>query len=262
VAASSRANNVPGRRPPRGSSAVDVPVAKRSRRRWWTLSAIVVLAVVAGGLGVVRSAGRAGGAHIAAMPAEPLPLGPPTAVGALRSPGSGGAAGPEGVPVPAGPPLAAPRTTNEPIDGIACSVGEQVAFHVHAHLTLFVNGVAQKVPAAVGIADPQAQDTAQGQFVGSGSCFYWLHTHAADGIIHVESPAAATYGLGQFFDIWGESLGPDQAGPATGAVTAFYNGQHWTGSLRDIPLNAHAQIQLDVGSPLVAPASIRFPGGL
>lgn len=159
MAARSRAKNVPGRRRPRGSSAVAVPVAKRSRRRWWTLSAIVVLSAAAG-LGVVRSTGRAGGAHNAAMPADPLPLGPPAAAGALRSPGSAGATGPEGVPVPAVPALAAPRTTGQPIDGIACSVGEQVAFHVHAHLTLFVNGVSQKVPAAVGIADPQAQDTA------------------------------------------------------------------------------------------------------
>jgi hypothetical protein len=101
---------VPGRRPPRRSSAVDVPVAKRSRRRWWTLSAIVVLSGAAG-LGVVRSTGRAGGAHNPAMPAEPLPLGPPAAVGALKSSGSAGATGPEGVPVPAGRPLASPRTS-------------------------------------------------------------------------------------------------------------------------------------------------------
>jgi hypothetical protein len=119
-----------------------------------------------------------------------------------------------------------------------------------------------EVPAAVGIASPQAQHTPEGLFVGAGSCFYWLHTHAADGIVHVESPVRATYTLGQFFDIWGEPLNTSQVGPATGVVTAFYNGQHWTASPRDIPLNAHAQIQLDVGSPLVAPESIQFPNGL
>ena len=72
----------------------------------------------------------------------------------------------------------------------------------------------------------------------------------------------ATYTLGQFFDIWGAPLSSTQVGPATGPVTAFYNNQHWTGNPRDIPLNAHAQIQLDVGSPLVAPQSIQFPSGL
>lgn len=261
MAGSRRPKTVPGHRPDRRSAAVDVPVAKRRRRRWWTVSAMVVLAAAAG-LGVVRIAGSTGGPDGAAVPGASLPVGPRAAVGALKSPGAAGATGPEGVPVPAGPPLASPKTTAQPIDGIECSVGEQVAFHVHAHLTLLVNGLAQKVPAAVGIADPQAQNTTQGLFFGSGSCFYWLHTHAADGIIHVESPAAAAYRLGQFFDIWGVSLGADHVGPASGAVTAFYNGQRWTGSLRDIPLNAHAQIQLDVGSPLVAPESIRFPGGL
>jgi hypothetical protein len=170
--------------------------------------------------------------------------------------------GSEGVPIPAGPVLTSPVTTGRPIDGIQCSGGEQVAFHIHAHLTVFVNGVAQEVPAAVGIANPIAEDTARGPFIGSGSCFYWLHTHAADGIIHIESPVTASYHLGQFFDIWGLPTGPSQLGTATGPITAFYDGRHWTGDLRDIPLTAHAQIQLDVGSPLASPESIRFPSGL
>jgi hypothetical protein len=33
--------------------------------------------------------------------------------------------------------------------------------------------------------------------------FYWLHTHAADGIIHVESLVQRTYMLGNFFNVWG-----------------------------------------------------------
>jgi hypothetical protein len=36
----------------------------------------------------------------------------------------------------------------------------------------------------------------------------------------------------------------------------------WTGSPRDIPLTVHAQIQLEVGTPLVAPETITFPNGL
>jgi hypothetical protein len=153
-------------------------------------------------------------------------------------------------------------TTGRTTDGIACDAGEKVAFHIHSHLTIFVNGSAREVPAAVGIAAPRAEGTAQGPFVDSGSCFYWLHTHAADGIIHVESPVTATYHLGQFFDIWGEPLGPNNVGPAKGRVTAFYNGQHWIADVRDIPLDAHAQIQLDVGAPLPVPETITFPNGL
>ena len=65
---------------------------------------------------------------------------------------------------------------------------EQTIFHIHAHLTVVVDGAARQVPAAIGIPGAQPQSAAQGPFISSGTCFYWLHTHAADGIIHIESP--------------------------------------------------------------------------
>jgi hypothetical protein len=55
---------------------------------------------------------------------------------------------------------------------------------------------------------------------------------------------------------------PSQVGPASGRVTAIYNGQRYLGDPRQIPLTAHAQIQLDVGRPLVAPDVVKFPHGL
>jgi hypothetical protein len=45
-------------------------------------------------------------------------------------------------------------------------------------------------------------------------------------------------------------------------VTAFFDGRRYLGNPRDIPLLANAQMQLDVGRPLVAPESIEFPAGL
>jgi hypothetical protein len=95
-----------------------------------------------------------------------------------------------------------------------------------------------------------------------GTCFYWLHIHAPDGIIHIESPVQRTYSLGDFFDEWRQPLGPNQVGPARGHVTAIYNGRVYQGNPRNIPLGAHAQIQLEVGRPLVAPESITWPSGL
>jgi hypothetical protein len=71
-----------------------------------------------------------------------------------------------------------------------------------------------------------------------------------------------TYTLGDFFDVWGEPLGRRRVGPARGHVTAFLDGRRYTGDPRGILLLSHAQIQLDVGRPLVAPESIRFPPGL
>jgi hypothetical protein len=234
----------------------------RARRRplWWTGSAIAAIVIS----GIVVSDGLSGGGIGPTRDGAVSQnrLGPLAPLGSLTSPESPGASGPEGVPIPAGRVLASPMATGQAIDAVQCSAGEQVAFHIHAHLTIFINGVAEAVPAAIGIANPKAQSTPEGPFIGAGSCFYWLHTHAADGIIHVESPVATTFILGQFFDIWGQSLGKDHLGSITDPITAFYNGQHWTADPQDIPLNAHAQIQLDIGSPLVGPESIRFPDGL
>jgi hypothetical protein len=125
-----------------------------------------------------------------------------------------------------------------------------------------VNGSPRQVPAAIGIPGAQAQATADGPFIDTGTCFYWLHTHAADGVIHIESPVRRAYTLGEFFDEWGLPLGPGQVGPARGHVTALYNGQVYLGNPRDIPLTAHAQIQLEVGTPLVAPVTITWPSDL
>jgi hypothetical protein len=106
------------------------------------------------------------------------------------------------------------------------------------------------------------EHTSAGPFVASGTCFYWLHTHAPDGIIHIESPVQRSYTLGEFFDEWGQPLGPDRVGPAKGKVTTIYDGQVYQGNPRNIPLTAHARIQLEVGPPLVAPVSITWPSGL
>jgi hypothetical protein len=90
----------------------------------------------------------------------------------------------------------------------------------------------------------------------------WLHTHAADGVIHIESPVQRTYTLGEFFDIWGQPLNRRHVGPARGTVTVLFNGRVFTGNPRRIPLLAHSQIELEVGRPLVAPEEITFPAGL
>jgi hypothetical protein len=176
------------------------------------------------------------------------------------------ALGPEGVAIPAAPPLTRsmrPLTTGERIDGIACQTNEQVLFHIHAHLTIFVRGQARQVPAGVGIGPPyEVLETPAGAFIDRATCFMWLHTHSADGIIHTESPIRRTYTLGDFFDVWGQPLGRDRVGPARGRVTVFVGGRRYAGDPRSVPLLAHAQIQLDVGSPAVAPERITFPPGL
>jgi len=232
--------------------------ARRRRRRPWLIAGgaavVVIAAVIAITLAVTGGSSGGGG----------LPLAPLSTLGTLQPAPAAGPTGPEGVPVPAGPALASTATgaTGQPVDGISCQTSEQTVFHIHAHLTIFVNGAARQVPAGIGIPGAQATQSPQGPFIETGTCFYWLHTHASDGIIHIESPVERTYTLGNFFDIWGQPLGPDQVGPAQGHVTAIYNGQVWQGNPRDIPLNAQVQIQLQVGTPLVTPEQITFPNGL
>ena len=236
--------------------------ARRRRRRIrlaGSAAAAMVIAVVAGiTLAVTGSSGAAGGAP------PGLSLAPLSTLGALQPAPAPGPTGSEGVPVPAAAPLAgtAAAAAGQPVDQINCQASEQTLFHIHAYLAIFVNGKARQVPAGIGVAGAQAQQTPNGPFIAAGTCFYWLHTHAADGIIHIESPIRRTYTLGDFFDEWGQPLGPHQLGPATGRVVAIYNGQRYTGNPRGIPLNPHAQIQLEIGTPLVAPETITFPRGL
>jgi hypothetical protein len=237
--------------------------AQRKRRRLWLIGGAAAVLVIAAVVGITLA--LTGGSPKAAGPTAPkLNLAPLSTLGTLKSAPAPGPLGPEGVPVPAGPALAGTgiAATGQPVDGISCQTSEQTLFHIHAHLTIFVNGSARQVPAAIGIPGAQATDTPQGPFIETGTCFYWLHTHAADGIIHIESPVQRTYTLGNFFDIWGQPLGTDRVGPETGHVVAIYNGQVYRGNPRDIPLTAHAQIQLQVGTPLVAPEQISWPSGL
>jgi hypothetical protein len=181
-----------------------------------------------------------------------------------------GTPGPETVPVPSGPKLATllNAATGQTVDGIQCQTNEQLVLHVHTHLTIFVNGKAQLIPYGIGIPGFQAVNTAGGPFVQTGSCFYWLHVHANDGIIHIESPSTTdSFTLGQFFDEWGIPLSRTQVGPAKGPVTVFFTspGQKaklYTGNPNDIPLGDHYQIQLVVGTPIVAPVQVTNWGGL
>ena len=236
--------------------------ARHRRRRLW-LAAVAAVVVIGAAAGIALAVGRAG-SQTAAGGSPRHDLAPLTALGKLAAPPPGGPLGPENVPIPDAAPLASTASSahGQRVDGIGCLGSEQTLFHIHAHLTIFVNGVPGQVPAGIGIPGAIGQNTGRGVFITGGSCFYWLHTHAADGIIHIESPVHRTYTLGNFFAEWGQPLGTSQVGPAKGRVTAIFNGQVYRGNPANIPLTAHAQIQLEVGTPLVGPESISWPAGL
>lgn len=143
----------------------------------------------------------------------------------------------------------------QPVDGIQCQTTEGVTLHIHSQLSIFDNGKQAQIPAFIGMAPTQ-----------EGGCLYWIHTHDASGIIHVETPQVSApnggpYTIGDFFDIWGQPLTRTQVGPFKGPVTAFVNGQPYNGDLAAIPLRSHQNITFEVGSPVVPPPIYVLPSG-
>jgi hypothetical protein len=175
-----------------------------------------------------------------------------TAATGTTSTTAGNGLGPQGIPLETGPLLAPASTTplGTIVDGIQCASLEQLAYRTHAHLQVFVDGLPRTLPAGVGLVDPVVQQTPGGPLYGAQRCYYWLHTHATDGVIDIESPTPRVYTLGNFFDVWRQPLSSRRVGSARGTVRATVNGRPWTRSLRAIPLQRHEVIQLTVGWPI------------
>ncbi len=127
------------------------------------------------------------------------------------------------------------------IGGIQCSSFEQLVFHIHSHLDIFISGKPFTIPAQIGIIP--------------GKCFYWLHTHDESGVIHIESPVSRNYTLGQFFDIWNQKFNNtrlfDNAANGNNTLTVYVNGSKVPSgtNYRDIKLSAHDEIAIVYGTP-------------
>jgi hypothetical protein len=138
-------------------------------------------------------------------------------------------------------------TPGKTIQGIGCNYNMYDTYHVHAHLTVLDAGRPVTVPAYIG--DNLDHD-----------CFYWLHTHNATGIIHIEAPHAITPTLGAF-------LAVSQYTIQSSIVPKLKAGQHekiWVnlkpyhGSLNSIKLGAHTDITVEVGPPFRPPQPFNF----
>lgn len=142
------------------------------------------------------------------------------------------------------------------INGIPCESNEQLAVHYHAHLSIIVDGNETVLPAGVGIDQ-------------SNQCLYWMHVHAADGVIHIEAPkdsATRKFTLGDIFDVWKKPLSTTQVGDTVltkdQKLVIFVGGKPYTGDPRKIVLAAHTLVVLEVTPPEVnPPPSFTFPSG-
>ena len=123
---------------------------------------------------------------------------------------------------------------------------EQLAFHIHQHLDLFVNGATVQVPQNIGIIG------------GTGLAF--IHTHDASGVIHVESPTVRQYTLGNLFDVWGVLFTKDCLGAYCNSgndkLRVFVNGKAVTGDPRNVPLKNFEEIVVAYGTSQQLPKPI------
>ena len=81
--------------------------------------------------------------------------------------------------------------------------GGSEKFHIHAMLHIYVDGLLSPVPADIGIDSAHGTESS-------------MHTHDATGVIHMEAPKPFPYTLGDFFGVWGVTLGPAQVGGLSG----------------------------------------------
>jgi len=146
-----------------------------------------------------------------------------------------------------------------PINGVSCDSREQNAYHIHIHLTIYLNGNPTPIPAGIGIPS-------------DGTCFYWMHTHTSDGIIHIEDPAKLhNLALDDFLAIWRDGFAklnfPPQINQHTG-WKIYVNGKPFAGVVTsplntEVPLASHDLVTLEYGTPNPPPDTIFvFPPGL
>jgi hypothetical protein len=136
----------------------------------------------------------------------------------------------------------------ETVDGYQCYPGNDPpnTYHVHTHLSIFLDKVALRVPEDIGIV----------QLTPTTKCVYSLHTHNQSGKLHVEGPAPAFFTLGDFFMIWGRPLAADNIAGITGKQIVIYitdsNGVVTlaTGDWNDIELLSHREITIQIGEPI------------
>lgn len=177
-------------------------------------------------------------------------------------------------------------------NGIPAAISMSNNYHVHAFVGIYVNGQEIALPDGIGIANPFGDFNSNSganpctggadNFECYGDAFYYMHTHDASGVVHMEAPAPvcgnwqsppagpcpSVFTLGNFFDEWGISISPNNFGPFNGPVTIYaasvgtpnpctsgggcYTGSNmyslYTGDPHALALDSHTVVWILVGS--------------
>lgn len=142
--------------------------------------------------------------------------------------------------------------------GLPALTQEGTALHIHQHMDIIIDNQIMPVPAGVGINE--------------GTAFGYMapiHVHDNTGIIHVESPTAQNFYLGQFFDIWGVLFTNNCIGgycnQGDKTLKVFVNGSLYDRDPRNIQLQSHQEIEIIYGTQSEIPnpilSSFPFPQG-
>ena len=206
------------------------PTGARYKYFWPTAAIVVALVIVGVALGIALTRGSSGPSK-----AAPLALTKPIVWSDLPALQTGR---------PPWPNNSATLALRLPSLGLNQLSAEQLAFHIHQHLDIFVDGKHITVPQEIGFGlDPT---TGQPKFITE------LHTHNSLGIIHVESGQNLRYQLGQFFGEWGVRLTGNCLGSFNGAcdhLEWYVNGVRHIGDPAKLVLKNHQEIAIVVGTP-------------
>ena len=78
---------------------------------------------------------------------------------------------------------------------LLCTTDMATEYHIHPEVYIRINGQEEIIPINIGIKP---------------NCMTSIHTHSSDGIIHVESPIAKDFTLGDFFAVWQKDFSKDK----------------------------------------------------
>jgi hypothetical protein len=138
--------------------------------------------------------------------------------------------------------------------GLALPAQSDSAYHIHAFLSVFINGRQIAIPTNLGIDPPL-------------SLLSPIHTHDGTGIIHIEASRPYPFTLGQLFTIWGVGFSDSQIGAHRDAgarhLAVFANGRPIRDPVHYV-MRRHDSIVVGYGTPSSFPhrIAVTFPPGL
>jgi len=121
--------------------------------------------------------------------------------------------------------------------GLKALSNEALAYHIHQHLDIYLNGKHVSVPECIGI-------------LGCYKHFVYLtelHTHLTDGVIHNESESKRNYTLGEFFAEWGVFINKQCVGAYCQGYKWYVNGKRQHGNPQDLVLKPRLEVVIAIG---------------